>query len=73
MATTVAEQSAPALLLRRRWQGLPYWLILPTLGYLAVFFAWPMVKSFELAFQDVAGHWSTASIQRMYHDPVRWC
>lgn len=69
MATTVAEQSAPALLLRRRWQGLPYWLILPTLGYLAVFFAWPMVKSFELAFQDVAGHWSTASIQRMYHDP----
>ena len=69
MATTVAEQSAPALLLRRRWQGLPYWLILPTLGYLAVFFAWPMVKSFQLAFQDVAGHWSTASIQRMYHDP----
>src|SRR3954452_3696493 len=69
MATTVAEQSAPALLLRRRWQGLPYWLILPTLGYLAVFFAWPMVKSFQLAFQDLAGNWSTASIERMYHDP----
>ena len=40
---------------RRRWEGLPYWLILPTLGYLAVFFAWPMVKAFELAFQDESG------------------
>src|SRR6476646_7467025 len=69
MAATVAEQAAPALLLRRRWQGLPYWLILPTLGYLAVFFAWPMVKSFQLAFQDVAGNWSFDSISRMYHDP----
>lgn len=68
MATTVAEQSAPAFLLRRRWQGLPYWLILPTLGYLAVFFAWPMVKSFELAFQDISGDWSTSSISRMVHD-----
>ena len=28
-----------------------------------------MVKSFQLAFQDVAGNWSTASIERMYHDP----
>ena len=69
MAATVAEQAAPVPLLRRRWQGLPYWLILPTLGYLAVFFAWPMVKSFQLAFQDIAGNWSTASFERMYHDP----
>ena len=68
MSATVAEQAAAVPLLRRRWQGLPYWLILPTLGYLAVFFAWPMVKSFQLAFQDVAGNWSTASIERMYHD-----
>ena len=43
-------------------------MILPTLGYLAIFFAWPMVKSFQLAFQDVAGNWSTSSIDRMYHD-----
>jgi multiple sugar transport system permease protein len=69
VSATVAEQAAPVPLLRRRWQGLPYWLILPTLGYLAVFFAWPMVKSFQLAFQDIGGNWSTASIERMYHDP----
>src|SRR6478752_3060492 len=65
---TVAEQAAAVPLLKRRWEGLPYWLILPTLGYLAIFFAWPMVKSFQLAFQDVAGNWSTSSIERMYHD-----
>ena len=65
---TVAEQAAAVPLLKRRWEGLPYWLILPTLGYLAIFFAWPMVKSFQLAFQDVAGNWSTASVERMYHD-----
>ena len=68
VTATVAEQAAAVPLLRRRWQGLPYWLILPTLGYLAVFFAWPMVKSFQLAFQDVAGNWSFDSIDRMYHD-----
>jgi ABC-type sugar transport system permease subunit len=31
---------------------LPYWLILPTLAYLALFFAWPMYRAFELAFRD---------------------
>jgi multiple sugar transport system permease protein len=65
----VAEQPAAVLRLRRRWEGLPYWLILPTLGYLAVFFAWPMVQSFKLAFQDIGGHWSFDAVSRMYHDP----
>ena len=68
MTTTAAEQAAAVPLLKRRWEGLPYWLILPTLGYLVVFFAWPMVKSFELAFQDVSGNWTFSSIERMYHD-----
>src|SRR3954447_3874466 len=65
---SVAEQPAAIAQLRRRWEGLPYWLVLPTLGYLAVFFAWPMIQSFELAFQDIAGNWSLDSIRRMVHD-----
>jgi multiple sugar transport system permease protein len=64
---TVAEPRTAARRLRR-WEGLPYWLILPTAGYLAVFFAWPMVKSFELAFQDIAGTWSFAPVRAMYND-----
>src|SRR3954447_814123 len=67
---SVAQDAAAIPRVKRRWEGLPYWLILPTLGYLAVFFAWPMVKSFQLAFQDVAGNWSTDSIERMYNDPA---
>jgi multiple sugar transport system permease protein len=51
---------------------MPYWLILPTAGYLAVFFAWPMVKSFELAFQDTAGNWSLTPVRSMYHDIDFW-
>jgi multiple sugar transport system permease protein len=47
---------------------LPYWLILPTLAYLGVFFAWPMVKSFQLAFQDLSGNWSFDPVDRMIHD-----
>jgi multiple sugar transport system permease protein len=66
--TSVAEQAAAVPRLKRRWEGLPYWLILPTLGYLAVFFAWPMVQSFQLAFQDIGGHWSFDAVTRMYHD-----
>jgi multiple sugar transport system permease protein len=56
----------------RRWEGTPYWLILPTAGYLAVFFAWPMVKSFQLAFQDIGGDWSLTPLRSMYHDIDFW-
>jgi len=65
---SVAQEAAAIPRVKRRWEGLPYWLVLPTLGYLAVFFAWPMLKSFQLAFQDVGGNWSFDSIERMYHD-----
>ena len=63
---TVAEPTT----VRRRaraWEVLPYWLILPTLAYLALFFAWPMVQSFSLAFRD-EGEWSLAAFERMYDD-----
>jgi multiple sugar transport system permease protein len=64
-----AVADAPALARRRRrWEGAPYWLVLPTLAYLGVFFAWPMVQSFQLAFQDLSGNWSFDPVDRMIHD-----
>jgi multiple sugar transport system permease protein len=67
----VAEPRA-AVPRARRWEGTPYWLILPTAGYLAVFFAWPMLKSFQLAFQDTGGSWSLTPVRSMYHDIDFW-
>ena len=46
----------------------PYALLLPSLAFLALFFLFPMVGAFGLAFQDPAGNWSFASIQRMLDD-----
>jgi multiple sugar transport system permease protein len=46
----------------------PYVLLLPSLIYMAVFFAVPMLQSFALALQDRAGNWSLASIERMLGD-----
>ena len=51
----------------RRWEGLPYWLILPTVGYLAVFIAWPMVKALELSVH-MNGVWTFEPFRMMYHD-----
>jgi multiple sugar transport system permease protein len=66
MATTVAEQ--PTLAQRvRRWEGLPYGLVLPTLAFLALFFAWPMVQAFELAFRD-EGRWTLENVRTMRND-----
>jgi multiple sugar transport system permease protein len=66
MAVTVAER--PTLAQRvRRWEGLPYWLVLPTLAFLALFFAWPMVQSFELAFRE-EGRWTLDHVRTMRND-----
>jgi multiple sugar transport system permease protein len=46
----------------------PYALLLPSLAFLALFFASPMVQSFGLAFQDADGDWSLASIDAMVGD-----
>ncbi len=46
----------------------PYILLLPSLVYMAIFFAAPMVQSFALALQDRTGAWSLASIERMVGD-----
>lgn len=52
----------------RRWEGLPYWLILPTIAYLALFFFWPMVQGFGLALRDEHG-WTLDAMRTMVHDP----
>ncbi len=36
--------------------------------FLALFFAWPTVQAFVLAFQDTSGAWSLAPVQRMVGD-----
>jgi multiple sugar transport system permease protein len=46
----------------------PYALLLPSLAFLALFFASPMVQSFGLALQDADGDWSLASIEAMVGD-----
>jgi len=64
----LASVAQPAVARRaRRWEGLPYWLILPTLAYLVLFFAWPMVQAFELAFR-LDGVWTLDAFRRMVHD-----
>jgi multiple sugar transport system permease protein len=65
----MATVAQPATLGRRlrRWEGLPYALILPTVAYLGLFFAWPMVQAFELAFR-VDGSWTVAPFRTMAND-----
>jgi multiple sugar transport system permease protein len=46
----------------------PYALLVPSLVFLALFFAAPMVQAFGLAFQNVDGEWSTRSIRTMVDD-----
>jgi multiple sugar transport system permease protein len=65
----MATVAQPATIGRRirRWEGLPYALILPTVAYLGLFFAWPMVQAFELAFR-VGGDWTLAPFRMMKDD-----
>ncbi|MDQ3810138.1 MAG: sugar ABC transporter permease, partial [Chloroflexota bacterium] len=47
---------------------MPYALLTPTILFLLVFFAWPMVQALILAVQDTNGAWSFAPIERMVND-----
>jgi len=51
---------------RVNWE--PYILLLPSALYLLLFFAWPMVQAFGLAFQDNDGHWTMTYLRRMFGD-----
>jgi multiple sugar transport system permease protein len=65
----MATVAQPATIGRRlrRWEGLPYVLILPTVAYLGLFFAWPMVQAFELAFR-IGEDWTFEPFRRMRAD-----
>jgi multiple sugar transport system permease protein len=68
-APRVAESAvAPGQVRRRRKAITPYVLLAPTVLFLLVFFAWPMVQALVLAFQDSGGTWSLAAVQRMTGD-----
>lgn len=54
--------------LPRRTNLEPYLLLLPSLVYLAVFFAWPMVQAFSLAFRADDGRWTLEFFGRMIGD-----
>jgi multiple sugar transport system permease protein len=64
--TTIAHETLPRR--KRRWEGLPYWLILPTVIYLGLFFVWPMIQGFGLALQDEAGNWTFSAFRTMVDD-----
>lgn len=51
---------------RARW--VPYILLLPSILYLGIFFAVPMVQAFGLAFQDADNNWSLDSVRTMLND-----
>ena len=65
MTTIADETTLPRR--RRRWEVLPYWLILPTVAYLGVFFVWPMIQGFGLALRDEDG-WTFSAVDTMVHD-----
>lgn len=55
----------------RHASRVPYLLLAPTVGFLVLFFAWPMVQSLALAVQDTAG-FSLGPLQRMVSDVAFW-
>ena len=63
---TTLSLSRPRTARRLNWA--PYALLLPSLAFLAVFFATPMVQAFALAFQNPDGSVGVASVQRMFGD-----
>jgi multiple sugar transport system permease protein len=66
VATTTTTAASVAT--RRRLGWAPYALLAPSLVYLAVFFALPMVNAFGLAFQGDEGGYSLEPIRRMLGD-----
>ena len=67
--TTIAQETAPLTRRKRRREGLPYLLILPTVVYLGLFFVWPMIQGFGLALRDEDG-WGITAFETMVNDPA---
>ena len=54
----------------KRFNLEPYVLLLPSTLYLLLFFAWPMFKAFQLAFQTDDGLLTIAYLERMFSDAM---
>ncbi|HEX8134891.1 MAG TPA: sugar ABC transporter permease [Actinomycetes bacterium] len=68
MATGTTTGTATEVAARRRLGWAPYALLAPSLVYLVVFFAMPMINAFGLAFQGDEGGYSLEPIRRMLGD-----
>jgi len=67
--TSIAQEETVLTRRARRWEGLlPYWLILPTVAYLGLFFVWPMIQGFGLALRDETGNWTWSAFDTMVND-----
>jgi multiple sugar transport system permease protein len=64
----LADAPAPVARRRRR-ETAPYWLLAPTILFMAAFFVWPMLQALVLAVQDTGGALSLEPIRRMTIDP----
>jgi len=53
-------------------QSTPYLLILPSLLFLMIFFAYPMVEAFSLSFRNPAGSWGWETFRTMVTDVAFW-
>jgi len=66
-AGRLADVPTPARRGRRR-ETAPYWLLAPTLLFMAIFFLWPMVQALLLAVQDSSGALSLEPLRRAVTD-----
>jgi len=56
----------------KRFNFEPYLLLVPTMVFLIVFFGYPMIRAFGMAFITKKGEWTMAYLQRMVNDVVFW-
>jgi len=50
----------------------PYLLLIPSTVFLLLFFGYPMVRAFGMAFQTKEGQWTLSYFQRMVNDAIFW-
>ena len=54
--------------MRRYERTLPYLLLLPSIAFMLIFFAWPLVEAMLVAFGDEAGGWTLDHFRQMADD-----
>ena len=54
--------------MRRYERTLPNLLLLPSIAFMLIFFAWPLVEAMLVAFGDEAGGWTLDHFRQMADD-----